>query len=218
MIFGFIRQITMVRRSSSLLNVSACVLTGESGLRHLVDKYADEGVQRFVDGRYSSGLPCGGMVGYVMDNQTALAFASIQQEILKKRSALKLPNQYDIRTPSAVLPNYEWSADTLQLRKNRLSLPTPSPPLGHNELRQLFRLTIFTTRFTKSVLHTSLLSIASLPQNQLPQKALDALVFEHWTVPDHKSPSEVAALPPGSSRFQASPRLCLRILIKRHIQ
>jgi hypothetical protein len=91
-------------------------VNGESGLRHLVDKYADEGVQRFVDGRYSSGLPCGGMVGYVMDNQTALAFASIQQEILKKRSALKLPNQYDIRTPSAVLPNYEWSADTLHER------------------------------------------------------------------------------------------------------
>lgn len=91
-------------------------VANESGLRHLIDKYADEGVQRFVDGKYSNGLPCGGMVGYVMDNQTALAFASIQEEILKKRSALRLPTQDGIRIPSAVLPDYGWSADTLHER------------------------------------------------------------------------------------------------------
>lgn len=28
-----------------------------SGLRHLADKYSGEGIQRFVDGRYSLGLP-----------------------------------------------------------------------------------------------------------------------------------------------------------------
>jgi len=91
-------------------------VAGKTGLRHLADKYAGEGVQRFVDGRYSSGLPCGGMVGYVMDNQTALAFASIQEEIFKKRSELRLPIQDEIRVPSGVLPNYEWSADTLHER------------------------------------------------------------------------------------------------------
>lgn len=88
----------------------------QSGLRHLADKYAEEGIQRFVDGKYSAGLPCGGMVGYVMDNQTALAFASVQSEIVSKRSALKLPARDGIRTPSAVLPDYEWSADTLHNR------------------------------------------------------------------------------------------------------
>lgn len=91
-------------------------VTGESGLRHLVDKYADEGIQRFVDGLYSSGLPCGGMVGYVMDNQTALAFASMQVEILKKCSALKLPTHDGLRAPSTALPDYQWSADTLHER------------------------------------------------------------------------------------------------------
>jgi hypothetical protein len=91
-------------------------VTSESGLRHLADKYANEGVQRFVDRRYSNGLPCGGMVGYVMDNQIALAFASMQEEILKRRSALKLPTQDAIRAPSAVLPDYVWSADTLHER------------------------------------------------------------------------------------------------------
>jgi len=91
------------------------VLT-ESGLRHLADKYAEEGIQRFVDGLYSAGLPCGGMVGYVMDNQTSQAFTSVQSEITSKRSSLKLPARNGLRTPSAVLPQYEWSADTLHNR------------------------------------------------------------------------------------------------------
>lgn len=91
-------------------------VASKSGLRHLADEYADEGVQRFVDGRYSNGLPCGGMVGYVMDNQTALAFASMQKKIFEKRSALKLPTQDGIRVPSIVLPDYQWSADTLHER------------------------------------------------------------------------------------------------------
>ena len=93
-------------------------VANESGFRHLADKYADEGIQRFVDGRYSQGLPCGGIVGYVMDNQTALAFASIQAEIANKRRALKIPSTADIRTPSAVLPLYEWSADTVHNRED----------------------------------------------------------------------------------------------------
>jgi hypothetical protein len=88
----------------------------QSGLRHLADKYAEEGIQRFVDGKYSAGLPCGGMVGYVMDNQTALAFASVQSEIVSRRASLKLPARRGIRAPSAVLPRYEWSADTLHNR------------------------------------------------------------------------------------------------------
>lgn len=92
-------------------------VTSQSGLRHLADKYVKEGVQRFADGRYSHGLPCGGMVGYVMDHQISLAFASVQSEIVSKRSALRLDARDGIRTPSAVLPNYEWSADT---RHNRM--------------------------------------------------------------------------------------------------
>ena len=87
-----------------------------SGVRTLADKYAEEGIQRFVDGKYSVGLPCGGMVGYVMDNETSTAFASIQAEIASKRKPLKLAAKHGIRTPSVVLPNYEWSADTLHDR------------------------------------------------------------------------------------------------------
>jgi hypothetical protein len=42
-------------------------VTTKSHFTHLANKYVEEGIQRFVDGRYSAGLPCGGMVGYVMD-------------------------------------------------------------------------------------------------------------------------------------------------------
>ena len=49
-------------------------VTTASGFRHLADKYVDEGLQRFVDGKYSAGLPCGGMLGYVMDNRASEAF------------------------------------------------------------------------------------------------------------------------------------------------
>lgn len=88
----------------------------KSGFRHLADKYADEGVQRFVDGRYSAGLPCGGMIGYVMDNETSQAFASVQSEIKTRHAALKMPAQNGIRIPSTVLSSYQWSADTVHNR------------------------------------------------------------------------------------------------------
>lgn len=88
----------------------------KSGVRHLADKYAEEGVQRFVEGRYSAGLPCGGMVGYVMDNQTSQAFTSVQSEIQNRRGALKIKARNGVRIPSSVLPDYEWSADTFHKR------------------------------------------------------------------------------------------------------
>jgi hypothetical protein len=88
------------------------------GLKHLADKYADEGVQRFVDGRYSAGLPCGGMIGYVMDNEISQAFASVQAEIKTRRAALKMPARNGIRIPSTILPKHQWSADTVHKRND----------------------------------------------------------------------------------------------------
>jgi len=86
------------------------VSTG-AGIRQLADKYVEEGVQRFVDGRYSSGLPCGGMVGYVMDNEMSKAFDAVKTAIRVRRKKVKLRAR-SLHAPSAVLPNYEWSADT----------------------------------------------------------------------------------------------------------
>ncbi len=89
-----------------------------TGINHLADKYAEEGIQRFVDGQYSDGLPCGGMVGYVMDNEISKAFASVKSAIESRHKTLKVSSIKCICTPSTALPDYEWSADTLHDRQN----------------------------------------------------------------------------------------------------
>ena len=83
----------------------------KTGISHLADKYAEDGMQRFVDGKYSSDLPFGGMVGYVMDNNVSVAFDSVQAAIKSRRKKLKMPLK-GICKPSKVLPEYEWSSDT----------------------------------------------------------------------------------------------------------
>lgn len=89
-------------------------VTTAAGISPLADKYVDKGVQRFVDGRYSSGLPCGGMVGYVMDNEMSKAFSAFQGAIRSRRKKVRLRPR-SLRTPSCVLPQYKWSADTLHI-------------------------------------------------------------------------------------------------------
>ena len=91
-------------------------VTTASGFRDLVDKYVDDGVLRFVNGQYSAGLPCGGMIGYVMDNETSKALISVLAEIELKAVSLKLRARDGIRTPSRLFPGYETSADTFHDR------------------------------------------------------------------------------------------------------
>jgi hypothetical protein len=83
----------------------------KKGISHLADKYVEEGMQRFVDGRYSSELPCGGMIGYVMDNKMSDAFEAVEAAIKAGRKKLKIPSK-GICKPSTALPKYQWSADT----------------------------------------------------------------------------------------------------------
>ena len=89
-------------------------VTTNSGFKHLTAEYVDQGVMRFVNGQYSSGLPCGGMVGYVMDNNTSTALASIVSEIKAKAASIRLQN--GIRVPSILLPGCETSADSFHER------------------------------------------------------------------------------------------------------
>jgi hypothetical protein len=56
------------------------------------------------------------MVGYLMDNEVSRAFASVRSEIVAKKATLRVRAHDGIRTPSGVLPNYEWSADTFHDR------------------------------------------------------------------------------------------------------
>jgi hypothetical protein len=91
-------------------------VTWPSGFRHLADQYVEEGVQRFVDGQYAGNLPCGGMLGYVMDNQLDDALANVRTEIEARRAELKIETQDALQTPSSTLPNYRWSADSFHRR------------------------------------------------------------------------------------------------------
>ena len=91
------------------------VTTG-SGFKHLADKYVEDGMRRFVDGKYASNLPCGGMLGYVMDNRLDEAFAKVQGEIEARRTTLKLKAKDSLRTPSSTVPRYRWSADSFHER------------------------------------------------------------------------------------------------------
>lgn len=88
----------------------------KSGFKSLVADYVDDGVQRFVDEAYSAGLPCGGIVGYVMDNEVKKALASVLAELARKMTPLKIASTDDIRSPSAVLIHCDTAADTVHDR------------------------------------------------------------------------------------------------------
>jgi hypothetical protein len=87
-----------------------------SGFRHLADKYVDEGLNRFADEKYAADQPCGGMVGYVMDNDVDTAFKRVKSEILSKLSPLKMKDDKALREPSSVFRDHAHSADTMHLR------------------------------------------------------------------------------------------------------
>lgn len=93
-------------------------VTTNSGFRHLADEYVEDGLLRFVDGKYSANLPCGGMLGYVMDNCIDEAFESVRREIEKQRSALKMKKKSPTCTPSSTLPSHRWSLDTFHRRSD----------------------------------------------------------------------------------------------------
>lgn len=95
-------------------------VTTASGFKHQADKYAMEGVQRFVDGRYSAGLPCGGMLGYVMDGRADAAFKQVESELAARTAKLKMSGKPMWKTPSITLPKCAESADTAHARAEGL--------------------------------------------------------------------------------------------------
>ena len=89
-----------------------------SGFKHLADEYVTAGMQRFVDGKYSKGVLCGGMVGYVMDNDLDTAFRRVRAEIKIRRRGLRIATRHADSTPSAALPAWRHSADTRHRRND----------------------------------------------------------------------------------------------------
>lgn len=72
----------------------------------------NEGIMRFVTGKYGKGLTDGGMIGYVMDGRTALAILSVRNLIEKKRGELCLSEGTSLGT-STILPKEKTIKETL---------------------------------------------------------------------------------------------------------
>ncbi|MEO8498324.1 MAG: hypothetical protein ABI614_24950 [Planctomycetota bacterium] len=89
-----------------------------SGFKHLADKYVTQGMKRFVNSEYSKGLPCGGMVGYVMDHDLDAAFGRVRSEIAKRQRMLRISTPHPDSVPSVALPAWSHSADTAHRRSD----------------------------------------------------------------------------------------------------
>lgn len=64
-----------------------------------------DGMMCFITGKYGAGLPCGGMLGYVMDGNLPRAHKAVCEAIRKKGDTLRLSPDGDYR-PSAPLPHH----------------------------------------------------------------------------------------------------------------
>ncbi len=62
----------------------------KSGKKALVREYLDEGLARFLIGKYSPGLPYALMLGYVMDGNTVSARRALRRALTARTAALRL--------------------------------------------------------------------------------------------------------------------------------
>jgi len=60
--------------------------------RSLAAEYVQEGMMRYVEGKYAGGLDKGGMLGYVMDGDVPAAIGAVGRSITEQRAALNLRN------------------------------------------------------------------------------------------------------------------------------
>ena len=111
-----------VTRPPSVSATARAVRAGRTPPRptfhHLADHYVTQGMQRFVDELYSKGLPCGGMVGYVMDGDLDGAFRRVRTEIQASRDTLRITSRNLLYAPSVALRGWTHSADTRHLRND----------------------------------------------------------------------------------------------------
>lgn len=93
-----------------------------SSSKHNCDAYVKDGMIRFISNDsentlYAEGLPCGGMVGYVLDNKVQAAFNRVNLEINNRSAAISLVTN-GISSPSSAIPKYKYSLDTTHNRKD----------------------------------------------------------------------------------------------------
>lgn len=67
--------------------------------KSLADEYVKEGMQRFVDGKYSRAVRHGGMLGYVLDGQIARAIKNVEANVRARATELGM------QSPGRLLPS-----------------------------------------------------------------------------------------------------------------
>ena len=71
----------------------------------------ESGMMCFVTGKYSRGLPLGGMIGYVMDGDLRRANRNVQRAIRRERKALRISPGGDFQ-PTPLLSDSTWHGET----------------------------------------------------------------------------------------------------------
>ena len=80
------------------------------------NEYVKEGMVRFVDEKYSTGLPTGGMIGYVVDGLCDNAIDAVSAAIDQHRDQLHV-------SPSETLKPYAIKADEKIVKESEHSPP-----------------------------------------------------------------------------------------------
>jgi hypothetical protein len=89
----------------------------------LARKYVEEGMMRFVSGRYSAELPLGGMIGYVMDGDPGAAHAAIHREIERAAVMLRCESPYIVVLHHPVYFSTDHARPLVPIQLRHLLLP-----------------------------------------------------------------------------------------------
>jgi hypothetical protein len=84
----------------------------------LAGEYVDEGMARFVTGKYAAGLDKGGMLGYVMDGQIDDAITAVTKAVESRRSKLKMEAKATLST-SSLRPKKSQVKETRHLQDGK---------------------------------------------------------------------------------------------------
>ena len=93
------------------LNVPA-----DGGRKSLAREYVEEGMLRFVTGKYAAGLKQGGMIGFVMDGDSAVATTKVDAEIRLRTRPLQMTRGTGL-TISALFPKNPAVRETKHPRR-----------------------------------------------------------------------------------------------------
>ena len=85
--------------------------------KSLADEYVKEGMQRFVDGKYSRHVRHGGMLGYVLDGDIDRAIANVSNCIRLHQAALRMEPPAELLR-SRIRPDDPHTRETRHRRPN----------------------------------------------------------------------------------------------------